>query len=510
MRHSGSTSRNGAWALSVSRSCNGLGCGRISPAVRICSAGAAIVLLITAGLSLADDARGDEEPSSPEQIKAGQDLFSREWQVKERSLFPADGLGPMYNATSCAQCHRLGGMGGAGPNEHNVDLITIKAPRNVVTAGKDLAQRVAAFHPALASGRLSATTVLHRFSSNPNYEAWRKRFLATGEQTQFPLARIVAIATAANKHSLKATNPVQQLDGMAYQHSKRNTPALFGAGLIDSLPDSVFDEMQQRQAAKTGGVSGRAPRAANGKAGRFGWRGQTENLHEFVLGACAVELGLEAPGHSQPIDPLNVPFDDNGRPLPPGRKTFDISEEQCKSLTQFVRRLPPPRQSVPSNDLEAEAIASGERRFEKIGCADCHVRQVAHIYGIYSDLLLHDMGEALEDPAPANPAQGSLGAASYYGGVDSLLVKALPEERREWRTPPLWGVRDSAPYLHDGRAQTFAEAIAWHGGEAAKSAREFRQLEKDEQEEVLAFLNCLAAPSPESLTLEKIAVVGEP
>ncbi|HEV7226466.1 MAG TPA: di-heme oxidoredictase family protein, partial [Pirellulales bacterium] len=150
-------------------------------------------------------------------------------------------------------------------------------------------------------------------------------------------------------------------------------------------------------------------------------------------------------------------------------------------------------------------VASGERRFEKIGCADCHVRQVAHITGIYSDLLLHDMGEALEDPVPASPR----GSASYYGGADSLLVKIPPEDRREWRTPPLWGARDSAPYLHDGRARTFAEAIAWHGGEAAKSAQDFRRLEKDEQEEVLAFLNCLTAPTPESLALENIALVGD-
>jgi CxxC motif-containing protein (DUF1111 family) len=313
---------------------------------------------------------------------------------------------------------------------------------------------------------------------------------------------------------------------MAYQHSQRNTPALFGAGMIDSLPDSVFVELEQRQAAKTGGgrssarrfpasgriqqqpavktegVSGRVPRAANGHAGRFGWRGQTENLHEFVLGACAVELGLEAPGRAQPIDPLQVRSD---RPVLLSRHGLDISDEQCKSLTQFVAHLSPPQQLIPSDSLEAQIVASGERRFEKIGCADCHVRQVAHITGIYSDLLLHDMGEALEDPVPASPR----GSASYYGGADSLLVKIPPEDRREWRTPPLWGARDSAPYLHDGRARTFAEAIAWHGGEAAKSAQDFRRLEKDEQEEVLAFLNCLTAPTPESLALENIALVGD-
>lgn len=295
---------------------------------------------------------------------------------------------------------------------------------------------------------------------------------------------------------------------MAYQHSQRNTPALFGAGMIDRLSDSVFDEMQARQASSTGGVSGRVPRAANGRVGRFGWRGQTENLHEFVLGACAIELGLEAPGHAQPVDPLDVRFDGSGLPVSRSGGGQDVSDEQCRSLTQFVARLPPPRQAVPTNDCAAQAIARGELQFVKLGCAVCHVPQVAEIAGIYSDLLLHDMGEGLEDPVPANPAQPTIGSGSYYGGADSLLATVSPEQRREWRTPPLWGVRDSAPYLHDGRAQTFAEAIAWHGGEAAKSAREFRRLPKDEQEEVIAFLNCLSSPTPESLAVENVVLIG--
>jgi CxxC motif-containing protein (DUF1111 family) len=482
---------NGAWYLDTSR------LGRSGLGSRIRWGGVAIVLLVVGCFSPAG-ARGDDQPVSAEQVKqqitAGRELFAHEWKVADPLSAPGDGLGPMYNAVSCAKCHRLGGMGGAGANDENVDLLTLKVPRNVSVVDDDLRRRIAAFHPALAIGPVSTTTVLHRFSPDASYDAWRGRFLAASRQAQLPFAGIVAFATGATKHPLKGINPIQRLDGMAYQHSQRNTPALFGAGAIDRLPDSVFKEMQHRQAAKAGGVSGRAPRAANGHVGRFGWRGQTENLHEFVLGACAIELGLEAPGRSQPIDPLRVRFD---RPVSLGRDGLDISDEQCQSLTQFVAHLPPPRRLTPTDSGEAEMAAQGEKQFEKIGCADCHARQVAEISGIYSDLLLHDLGEGLADPVPANPAQGSVGSASYYGGGDSLLVKVPPELRREWRTPPLWGVRDSAPYLHDGRAPTFSEAIAWHGGEAAGSARDFRQLEQDEQEEVLAFLNCLTAPMPD-------------
>lgn len=493
MRQLVCTSLDGAWNR-----------GRWSLGSRSIWSGAVLVLLLMAGLAPADEWRGDDEMIA-EQIAAGQELFVREWTVNDRRSVEGDGLGPMFNATSCAKCRRLGGIGGAGANDVNVDLITLQPPHTVAVASDDLRREVAVFHPAMAISQLSATTVLHRFSSDPNYDAWRTRFLPAS-RPRLPLAQIVAISTRTSKRPLKRTNPVLRLDGMAYQHSQRNTPALFGAGLIDRLPDAVFDDMARRQPSRSAGVSGRVSRTASGKVGRFGWRGQTESLHQFVLGACAVELGLEAPGRSQPIDPLQVHLD---RPVSLGSHGLDISDEQCKSLTQYVAQLPPPEQSMPTDAAEAESVARGEKQFAKIGCADCHVRQVAEVVGIYSDLLLHDLGEGLEDPVPGNSGQGSAVSGGYFGSADSLLVQVPPEQRREWRTPPLWGVRDSAPYLHDGRAASFAEAIAWHGGEAAKSARAFRQLENTEQEEVAAFLNSLTAPTFESLALESTAVVGE-
>ena len=69
-------------------------------------------------------------------------------------------------------------------------------------------------------------------------------------------------------------------------------------------------------------------------------------------------------------------------------------------------------------------------------------------------------------------------------------------KRGEWRTPPLWGVRDSAPYLHDGRARSLAQAVALHGGQGAASAHRFGALGPRQQSQVLAFLDSLAAPGP--------------
>ncbi len=110
---------------------------------------------------------------------------------------------------------------------------------------------------------------------------------------------------------------------------------------------------------------------------------------------------------------------------------------------------------------------------------------------IFSDLLVHDMGPWLEDPfgAPLSAAQ------EYYGtSTPSVPAPQLVKHRREWKTPPLWGLRDSAPYLHDGRASTIEEAILWHGGEAKASADSYQLLSATERSCILTFLSTLAAP----------------
>ena len=87
---------------------------------------------------------------------------------------------------------------------------------------------------------------------------------------------------------------------------------------------------------------------------------------------------------------------------------------------------------------------------------------------MFSDLLLHDMGSALADGI----AQG------FATGAD-------------FRTPPLWGVRDSAPYLHDGRAATLEDAIALHGGEGEVARQRFLALPADREAALLAFLRVI-------------------
>jgi CxxC motif-containing protein (DUF1111 family) len=95
-------------------------------------------------------------------------------------------------------------------------------------------------------------------------------------------------------------------------------------------------------------------------------------------------------------------------------------------------------------------------------------------------------------------------SAAYYGLPTGPPVggSATPEGATalEWRTPPLWGVRDSAPYLHDGRAETLEQAIAFHGGEAKVVADRFFGLPPARRRQVLVFLNTLGAPASPAST----------
>jgi CxxC motif-containing protein (DUF1111 family) len=276
--------------------------------------------------------------------------------------------------------------------------------------------------------------------------------------------------------------------------SKRNTPPLFGAGLIDAIPESALEEVAAKQ-AKAGGdapppselrfgieelpVRGRVARLKDGRACRFGWKASVANLHEFTLQACSSELGLEVPGVARAAPPWKRNYKAPG---------IDLTSEQCDALTGFVASLPRPAVRPPDSTVQASAIEHGRQLFASVGCAVCHQPKLGDVEGIYSDLLLHDMGHQLSD------------SGSYTVLESEIASKDKDKQPRaanelEWRTPPLWGMRDSAPYLHDGRAATVAEAVEFHGGEGMSAAQRYKSLSEKERGRIGLFLNTLAAPA---------------
>jgi CxxC motif-containing protein (DUF1111 family) len=289
------------------------------------------------------------------------------------------------------------------------------------------------------------------------------------------LAKLVALPGAK-------TTPIVFPAGVSL--SQRNTPALFGANLIDEIPDRILIATERKERLKWGWSPtqvekvpvGRALRLANGRVGHFGWKAQTASLADFVQAACANELGLGNPGQLQPA-PLGMP---NYQPV-----GLDLTLEQCDQLTAFVASLSRPEERLPGDPAKRQEARAGKKLFSSTGCADCHAPNIGSVEGIYSDLLLHRMGAQMQ------------GASSYYGPPPPSPNPSDPNGppmADEWRTPPLWGVADSGPYMHDGRADTLAEAVKLHGGQAAPAAKRFAELSAADQGQLIAFLNTLKAP----------------
>jgi CxxC motif-containing protein (DUF1111 family) len=534
----------------------------------------------------------------------GAELFNREWLPKDARAGRGDGLGPVFNDTSCVACHNQGGAGGGGPASKNVDVVSVFSnPQNqqfspapatlpeamframfggfgsggpqAVDATETAVQPAAAdpkelakqqkkelekIHPGFVNAR---SVVLHKSSTDPAYDAWRLQMKGQGHmvfqaaafdvpaqtfnavpietvadaaEVTFALADEVA-APAGAEGTLTVSSPeepaaqaaqnqlaaqlIQQhrndvqifrsatqgtqahIGNFVFLGSQRNPTALYGVGLIDSIPAEAIEGNANKKHKDFPEVRGRVAKLKDGRIGRFGWKNQTASLYDFAMTACAVELGLDVPDHPQAGMPQKPDYKSPGQ---------DMTKEECDALVDYLRRLPAPQRGKASGKQEAEYLAAGEAAFKAVGCATCHTPDLGNAQGLYSDLLLHDMGQDLGDTGsygtfiPNSPEEGSeepipsLAQQNGIFGIGSAGAAKVDREktigalRQEWRTPPLWGLRDSAPYLHDGRADTLEQAIALHGGEAARSAKRFFELKPEERMQVLAFLKSLRAP----------------
>jgi CxxC motif-containing protein (DUF1111 family) len=465
----------------------------------------------------------------------GHDLFIHIWTVQDPLAGGGDGLGPMFNERSCAACHSQGGVGGSGGVDKNSFALSVERRGGGPLDARDdkkLLARAGRILPELASHPGGAP--LHSHSIQRGYEGWRRQRINWADQAnslavapkslrpeEMPaeLQRKFEFIQANRPEPFEEQTFALQVQGVVDAQrkprdlkivlSEANTPPLFGLGLIDSIPDEAILAEAKFQASKAavpaanlagariGGnveppVKGRAGGVADGRIGRFGWKAQHATLEEFALTACAVEIGLQVAGHSQTPDPRHATTSKS--------LANDMNEGQCQALIAYLRRLPAPRET--SLTTSNELVRAGQAVFEAVGCADCHVRRLGHVSGLYSDLLLHDMGSTLR------------GQGHYQVGMLAHVpvVKAAapePASGGEWRTPPLWGVADSAPYLHDGRAATLDEAILKHDGEGARSSRLYRESTDDERAALIKFLHSLVGPDLADPALAQNTLVAE-
>ena len=229
----------------------------------------------------------------------------------------------------------------------------------------------------------------------------------------------------------------------------RQPPSLMGIGKIEGISNDSILAGSDPDDANDDGISGRVRWLSDDQIGKMGWKAQIGTVSDFVADALLQEIGVT-------IHPSLSEFTiDND---------FDTCEdpefltEDLINLTFYVYELAPPiSQTETTHEI-----------FETIGCASCHTPSLDNVR-LYSDLLLHDMGYDASTVVDQEP------------GV-------LPSE---FRTAPLWGVANTAPYMHDGSAESLFDAILRHGGEAETSASAFRNLTTEQQTELLEFLNGL-------------------
>ena len=386
--------------------------------------------------------------ATPERIALGRQIFEHKWEPGDSMSVEGDGLGPVFNARSCAECHFQGGVGGGGPNEFNVLSF------EVLPFGERI---------QMVGG------VVHAFATNDELT-----------ESSDNLRKLYPAIDAGPRIVDGCLVQSRAFDPVAF--NTVNTPPLFGLGLIDEISDRAIQvnginrNLHAMSRSFDGDFSttpvGRLRTPSVGRIGKFGWKGQFATLEDFVATACAVELGLTNPLRAQDIPKSHQPDED---------AKLDIDKKQLRALVCFVENLPRPEQILPTDSKARAQALRGEELFSEIGCADCHTPKMGHVAGVYSDFRLHDVdsdeGHSYGDMIP-----------------DDVEVPDGHPKPEEWKTPPLWGVADSAPYFHDGNSPTLGSAISRHDDDARNSKQRFESLLSEEREAVIAFLGTLRAP----------------
>jgi CxxC motif-containing protein (DUF1111 family) len=337
--------------------------------------------------------------------------------------FSEEGLGPAFNGTSCAVCHNIPTIGGAGT------MAELRAGRRNANGE---------FETLDASG----DTLFHMFS-------------VPGHGCQ----------------------PVLPPDANVF--ARRVPIPLFGAGLVEAIPDQTLLALEDPLDRNGDGVSGRAGiivdiESGERRVGRFGWKAQHATLITFGADAYRNEMGI-----TNDIFPQESAFaisPEQMRLCDPFSDPEDIRDPRTRrrgidNFASFMRFLAPV-----ARETVTDQIRSGEQVFAAIGCATCHVPSLdtgananplfhRTTVALFSDLLLHDVGTG-----------------------DGIAQGAA--EPNEIRTPALWGLRFRRPLLHDGTA-TLEEAIRRHAREAELARRGFDGLSDADRAALFAFLGSL-------------------
>lgn len=359
-------------------------------------------------------------------------LFNKGDTLFGLPLRDADGLGPLYTRTSCGACHEEGLRGPGLVQKMSVveaDGVTASIDQSKLPFGNTV-------HPLLAGG---------------------------GKTPILP---------PVNDPSIKI--------------SVRVGPPVLGRGYMEAILDSEIERVAAEQATRPDAIHGRVNRVvyasdpnpdtryhtfAKGQIviGRFGLKARVATLDDFTADALQGDMGITSPLRPTEITNPDGLTDDKK----PG---VDVAIESVNQRAEYLRRIAIPRRPSADSTKAASAI------FTQAKCAVCHaptlktrpdypIALLANIDApIYSDMLLHDLGDALAD-----------GTANIDGQAKS----------HDWRTAPLIGLRFNKTLMHDGRVTNVRDAILAHGGEATESVSLFQALSPADQAVLLDFVGAL-------------------
>jgi CxxC motif-containing protein (DUF1111 family) len=401
--------------------------------------GAALALSMAACSGGDDDGMpvtiGDGDPADVPIAGTPKDwefTFNRGDELFDLALRDADGLGPLYTRVACSGCHDGAARGPGIVKKMSVveaDGITPSPDQSELEYGPTV-------HPLMTAG-----------ATMP----------------------IVPPAGATN-----------------IRVSTRVGPPVFGRGYMEAIQDSEIERVAAEQATRTDGIHGRVNHVTYASQpnpdtrfhthqpgdiviGRFGLKARVATLDDFAADALAGDMGI-----TSPLRPVEFPNPDGlTDDAKPG---IDVTIESVNDRADYTRLLAIPRRT---------ANEAGAAVFAEAHCDGCHVPtmrtradypipMLADIDApVYTDLLLHDMGDGLAD---------SLEGADGEAGP------------RDWRTAPLIGLRFDRTYMHDGRAKTMRECVLAHdgkGSEAHDSVARFLALSPDKQQLLLDFVGAL-------------------
>jgi CxxC motif-containing protein (DUF1111 family) len=373
----------------------------------------------------------------------GKALFDRKWVQAPASTNAADGLGPLFNAMSCASCHKNGN----GARFSAIDGV-LGAAGFVVRLGDATGAPDPVLGRQLQEHAIPGLTPEARIS--PYLEP-------AGDG----LTRMLAKVT----FNERASSP-------GIKQEIRVAPSLLGRGMIARVAQSEIVKLADPDDRDGDGISGRAriiQTKEGSKIGRFGLKATAASLTDQTADAAMLDMGLSSPLRPYPYGDCpeaETACRANATGRSPDFDGEEISKAMVEMVADYVATFQPKK---------VKADPEGESLLRETGCVSCHVPGLKATTGetlpVFTDLLLHDMGNGLAGAFPDGFAAAN-----------------------EWRTAPLIDLaaqKGKRRFLHDGRAATLDEAIRWHGGEAVKAKERYLGLSAEAKARLIDYLGTL-------------------